>query len=272
MSGLEGYTGVGSSQTFAGFYDGAGHTININIASSADECLFPYTTGTIINLGVTGSVKNASNAGAICRSLRASGKLVNCWSNACVESKNPGSFASSNYGTIASCFFFGTLKATSGEAFDIARRIDGSVHSNNFYVGDEYVQSTSDSKVTSAQLKNEVTNWLNVGLSDVAKTTSLPEDGFSTWYYADGILSFSRDNTMSVDRDSLTVSLYGNTSIGTVYAVMYDADGTMKGINQYPASETINVEFADDTEGAYVKIMWWHQNMHPMCTAETIAF
>ncbi len=271
LSGLEGYKGVGSNQTFAGFYDGAGHTINIDIESNADECLFPYTTGTIINLGVTGSVKNASNAGAICRSLRVGGKLVNCWSNAYVEGKNPGSLVSSNYGTIASCFFFGTLNATSGEAFDIARAIDGSVNLNNFYVGNEYVQSTANSKVTNAQLKNDVTNWLNLGLSDTAKTTGLPISAFSTWYYADGILSFSEDNTMRVDLDSLTVSLDGNTSIGTVYAVMYGADGTMSEIKQYPASETVEVEFTDDAEGSYVKIMWWHGNMYPMCAAETIS-
>lgn len=270
LSGLAGYTGVGSSQTFAGFYDGAGHTINVDIESSADECLFPYTTGTIINLGVTGSVKNASAAGAICRSLRSGGKLVNCWSNADVEGENPGSLASSNYGTIASCFFFGTLNATSGEAYDIAKPVDGSVHSNNFYVGDTYVQSAANSKVTNAQLKGEVTNWLNLGLSDVAKTTNLPVDGFSTWYYADGILSFSQDNTMSVDSDTLTVSLSGNTSIGTVYAALYAADGTLKEVKQYPASETIEVEF-DDTEGSYAKIMWWQQNMYPMCAAETIS-
>jgi len=271
LSGLAEYTGVGSSQTFAGFYDGAGNTININIESDADKCLFPYTTGTIINLGVTGSVKNTSNAGAICRSLRESGKLVNCWSNAYVEGKNPGSLVSSNYGTIASCFFFGEVNATSGEAFDIARAADGSVNLNNFYVGNEYVQSTSNSEVTTAQLKDEVTNWLNLGLSDIAKTTNLPLSGFSTWYYADGILSFSRDNTMNVDNDSFTVSLYGNTSIGTVYAVMYDADGTMRGFKQYPASETVEVEFADDTEGSHVKILWWHSNMYPMCAAETIS-
>lgn len=271
LSGVAGYTGVGSSQTFAGFYDGAGHTINVNIESGADECLFPYTTGTIINLGVTGSVKNVSAAGAICRSLRPGGKLVNCWSNAYVEGENPGSLASSNYGIIASCFFFGTLNATGGTAYDIARDREGSESFNNFYVGDEYVQSTANSKVTNAQLKSEVTNWLNLGLSDVAKTTNLPVDGFSTWYYADGLLSFSQDNTMNVDHDSLTVSLCGNTSIGTVYAAMYNADGTMNEVKQYPASETIEVDFVDDTEGSYIKIMWWHKNMYPMCASETIS-
>ena len=271
LSGLAGYTGVGSEQTFAGFYDGAGHTINIDLASTADNCLFPYTTGTIINLGVTGSVKNTSNAGAICRSLRTGGKLVNCWSNAYVEGKNPGGIVSSNYGTIASCFFFGTLNATSGEAFDITRAVDGSEALNNFYIGNEYIQSTSNTMVTNAQLKDEVTNWLNLGLSDIAKTTKLPISNFSTWYYADGILSFSPDNTMSVDTDSLTVSLCGNTTIGTVYAIIYDADGKMGEVKKYPASEKVELELGDAAEGSYAKIMWWRGNIYPMCAAETIS-
>lgn len=271
LSGLAGYSGVGSGQTFAGFYDGAGHTIKIDIVSEADGCLFPYTTGTIINLGVTGSIKNASTAGAICRSVRGGGKLVNCWSNACVEGENPGSLASSNYGTVASCYFFGTVNATSGKAYDIADAVDGSVNTNNFYIGNEYVQSTTNSKVTKAQLKDEVVNRLNLGISDTAKTTELPESGFATWYFADGILSFSRDNTMSIDTDSLMVSLGGNTSIGTVYAILYNEHGIITDAKSYPASETVEVEFDDATKGSYVKIMWWYGNMYPINESETIS-
>ena len=270
LSGLAGYTGVDSGQTFAGFYDGAGHTININIESDTEQCLFPYITGAVINLGVTGSVKNESNAGAVCISVREGGKLVNCWSNACVEGENAGGLALTNYGTIASCFFFGTLNATSGEAYNIAKAVDGSVNLNNFYVGSEYVQSATNSQITNDQVKNDASDWLNLGLSDSAKAAALPLSGFLSWYYADGILSFCQDNTMSVDADSLTVTLYGNTGIGTVYAAMYNADGTMRDFRQYPASETVEVDFGE-VSGEYVKIMWWHGNMYPMCEAETIS-
>ncbi|MBE7011303.1 MAG: hypothetical protein E7415_01355 [Ruminococcaceae bacterium] len=271
LSNLEGYNGVDSIQTFAGIYDGAGHTIKIGIESNTDECLFPNITGTIMNLGVTGSIKNELTAGAICSSIGAGGKLVNCWSNALVEGENPGGIASSNYGTIASCFFFGALNATSGEANDIANTVDSAVNLGNFYIGNDYVQSATNSEVTNTQLKDEVRNWLNVGLSDTAKTTRLPVSGFATWYYADGILSFVQDNTMNVGLDTLTVSLYGNTSIGTVYAAMYGADGIMSEFKQYPASETVEIEFDSNTDGANIKIMWWHGNMYPMCEAETIS-
>ena len=270
LSGLAGYTGVGSSQTFAGFYDAKGHTINIDIASDTDECLFPYVTGTIINLGVTGSVKNVSTAGGICTSVREGGRIVNCWSNAYVEGDNPGGVASINYGSIANCYFFGTLNAISGKASDIAIRTENSVDRNNYYIGNEYISRSHNSKVTNAQLKNEVTNGLNIGITTMAKATGLPASDLSTWYYAGGILSFSMYNKISVDSDTLTVTLDGNTSIGTVYAAMYDVDGKLIGFKQYPASETVDVE-SDDTEGSYIKIMWWHGDMQPMCEAETIS-
>lgn len=271
LTSLDGYTGIGSDKSFAGFYDGAGHTVKIDIASDTDECLFPTVTGTIINIGITGSVKNVSTAGAFCTSVGEGGRIVNCWSNACVEGENPGGIASVNYGSIASCLFFGTLKATSGKANDIAIRTENSVDRNNYYIGYTYIQSTHNSEVTKDQLKNVVVNGLNIGISTMAKATGLPSSGLLTWYYADGILSFSRDNTMNVDPASLTASLYGNTSIGIVCAVMYNADGRIIGIKLYPASDEVEIEFDDRTAGSYVKIMWWHGNMYPMCAAETVS-
>ena len=270
LTSLEGYTGIGSDKSFAGFYDGAGHSINVNIASATDECLFPPLAGTIINLGVTGSVKNIAEAGSVCKSVSEGGRIVNCWSNARVEGANPGGIASTNYGSIASCFFFGTLTATSGKASDIAVRTENSVDRNNYYIGEEYVQSSHNSSVTNAQLKDEVKEGLNIGISTMAKATGLPESSLSAWHYADGILSFCIDNKMTVDRDLLAVSLSGNTSIGTVFAALYDADGALIDVKLYPASETVDVDFDNSAEGSYIKIMWWQGNLYPMCSAETI--
>jgi len=268
LSGLSGYTGIGSGKTFAGFYDGKGHTVNINIASATDECLFPSLTGTVINLGVTGSVNNASTAGAICSSVQEGGRIVNCWSSTDVEGANPGSIASINYGAIASCFFCGTLTATSGKASDIAEITEGSVNRNNFYLGNDYFQNSHNSRVTSDQLKDVVTNALNIGIASMAKATGLPSSDLSTWHYTAGILSFSRENTISINPDTLTVSLSGNTSIGTIYAALYAADGKLLEIGQYSASDTVEVGFTDDSEGSYAKILWWHGIMQPMCAAE----
>ena len=272
LAGLAGYTGVGSSATFAGFYDGTGHTINIDIASQTDECLFPYVTGTIINLGVTGSVKNVGTAGAISTAVQEGGRIVNCWSNADVEGADPGSIASVNYGTIASCYFFGELTATSGKASDIAKRTENSVDRNNYYMGDTYIQSSHNSEVTNDELKNELLSGLNIGITTMAKATHLPSSDLVPWHYANGIVSFFQENTMTVDPGTLDVSLSGNTSIGMVFAVMYNADRKMIEYKKYPASETVKVEFDGDTEGRSVKILWWQGNMQPMSTSETISF
>ena len=133
-----------------------------------------------------------------------------------------------------------------------------------------YIQSSHNSQVTSDQLKDVVTNALNIGISTMAKATGLPSSDLSTWHYTAGILSFSRENTISVNPDTLTVSLSGNTSIGTVYAVLYAADRKAVEIVQYPASDTVEVGFTDDTEGSYAKILWWQKDMQPMCAAERV--
>ena len=271
LSGVAGYTGVDSSKTFAGFYDGAGYTVNIDITSASDQCLFPDVAGTIINLGVKGSVRNVSTAGAVCLSVQEGGRVVNCWSSAYVEGNNPGGIASINYGKIASCYFCGTLEATSGKASDIASITEDSVNRNNFYIGNDYIQSSHNSMVTTAQLKDEVTSALNIGISTMAKATDLPASSLATWYYSDGILSFSKGNMISVDSDTLTVSLSGNIIAGTVYAAMYDAEERVIEVKQYPASETVEVEFDDDTAGSYVTVMWWNEDMKPMCATETIS-
>ena len=70
---------------------------------------------------------------------------------------------------------------------------------------------------------------------------------------------------------SLTVSLDGNTSIGTVYAIMYNADGTLCAVKEYKASQTVEVKFDANAKGAYVKILWWHGNMYPMCAPQKIS-
>ena len=76
--------------------------------------------------------------------------------------------------------------------------------------------------------------------------------------------------SMSVSGISFSVSLDGDTSIGTVWAAIYDSNGRLNAIKQYPAADTVNVVFDVGVTGAYVKIMWWNDNMQPMCEAQTI--
>ena len=65
-------------ETVAGVLDGQGHTITINGKAVANN-----VTGTIQNLGVTGSVSSNDNVGSIAMTL--SGTIQMCWSTASVS-------------------------------------------------------------------------------------------------------------------------------------------------------------------------------------------
>lgn len=77
------------------------------------------------------------------------------------------------------------------------------------------------------------------------------------------------NGSISVSGISFSVSLNGDTSTGTVYAAIYDSDGKLKNVKQYPAADSVNVAFDKVVTGAYVKIMWWDNNMQPICEAQT---
>lgn len=106
MEGVADYSGLAGAKSngkdsiyFAGNYDGQGHTLNVKINASNTEgiAVFPYTSGTIMNLGVTGSItNNASDNGCagIVRTLvnhtngyteASAGKIINCWSTVDVK-------------------------------------------------------------------------------------------------------------------------------------------------------------------------------------------
>ena len=65
-------------ETVAGVLDGQGHTITINGKAVANN-----VTGTVQNLGVTGSVSSSDNVGSIAMTL--SGTIQMCWSTASVN-------------------------------------------------------------------------------------------------------------------------------------------------------------------------------------------
>lgn len=80
----------------------------------------------------------------------------------------------------------------------------------------------------------------------------------------------SSGGSMVVSGISFTVKLAGDTNIGNIYAAIYDASGRLKNLKQYPAADSVKIEFDAGVTGAYVKIMWWDNNMKPMCEAQTI--
>ena len=69
---------------------------------------------------------------------------------------------------------------------------------------------------------------------------------------------------------SFELTLSGETSVGTIYAGLYDTNGVLKALKLYKAADTVNVSFDVGATGSYVKIMWWNDNMQPMCDAQII--
>ncbi len=114
MTNVKGYTGVGEKCTFAGVYDGAGYTIRATF-SGYDSCIFPYVTGTVMNLFTEGSIQNSNHASGICRSVRRGGKIINCGSSMTLSAERTGGIANSNEaggGMIAGCVFTGTISGS----------------------------------------------------------------------------------------------------------------------------------------------------------------
>lgn len=139
MSTVAGYTGLGENAMFDGIYDGQGHTIHVEISASEDAgiSVFPYTSGTIINLGTTGNITNtASDNGCagIVRSLRKNGIIVNCWSTVdLVSEKDAGGIAWTikSGGVMQNCYYKGKITTTYNYGVGLA--VSGCKISKSYY-------------------------------------------------------------------------------------------------------------------------------------------
>ena len=76
--------------------------------------------------------------------------------------------------------------------------------------------------------------------------------------------------TIKVDGVSFDVKLEGVGDSETVFAGLFTADGKLSAIRQYPAAESISVDFAPGETGKFVKIMLWADKIKPSCDACTI--
>ena len=88
----DGANGSGYPYTFAGIYDGLGHTLNVEldtVGQYVNNTVFPYIEGTVMNLGITGVVSSGGQyTSGFARSVRKEGTLVNCYSNATVSTRS----------------------------------------------------------------------------------------------------------------------------------------------------------------------------------------
>lgn len=94
-------------ETVAGVLDGQGHTVTISGKAVANN-----VTGTIQNLGVTGSVSSSDNVGSIAMTL--SGTVQMCWSTASVNLSGWMGYAGGLVGGMASGKIVNSYFAGSG--------------------------------------------------------------------------------------------------------------------------------------------------------------
>ncbi|MGM9680893.1 MAG: CotH kinase family protein [Eubacteriales bacterium] len=195
LSSINDYNGIGSSGSFAGVYDGGGHSITALI-TSLDGCIFPYVSGLVMNLITKGAVVNNNQAAGICRSVRQGGALINCASFMDVTSTggNAGGLSPSTQGgddspAILNCFFFGTVNGfeqsspincwLSGRFGNFAYIYHCETLDNEFLT-----VSDADISLTADQMKNELADLLNANISsltDVLARYGVGTDALCRW-------------------------------------------------------------------------------------------
>ncbi len=112
MTGIEGYNGTvagGSTRyTFAGNYNGDGHTIKVAIDGGDQQSVFPYSYGVIANLRVEGRI-----AGGICAQVVRAlyGQLINCTFDVDLDAEQEAGAIYSNYGYVYNLYATGTHTA-----------------------------------------------------------------------------------------------------------------------------------------------------------------
>ena len=142
MTKISTYNGSPNPGTvFVGTYDGGGHKINVNITNAAngDNNIFPYMSGTVMNLGTMGKI-SGQFVGGITRSMRESSSIINCWSTADIrpsgDSYTLGGIASSinlATSTISNCYFGGTITAGGNNQGAITGQANnGAIQSHNY--------------------------------------------------------------------------------------------------------------------------------------------
>ncbi len=191
LAGNSTYGGMGSSCTFAGNYDGGGHTINANLTTSSDNCIFGYVSGTIINLGTTGTINSTGTYTAgIVRSLRSGGKMANCYSTMSLSGKYAAGLIWSNYGTMINCYFGGTVSGSNNK-LPIAET-HSCIYSRCYYLSDcgASQSESGTSSITSSVATSTLAETLNDGRQDAATAVGVNIDNIISWKQNSGSLPY----------------------------------------------------------------------------------
>ena len=110
--------GLDDTLVFAGVYDGNGKTITWNGTYSTPVSIFPNVSGTIANLGVTGSLTSSSTSksASIAQTVTSTGKIINCYSQLDFSGATFNGIAVKNEGKIINTYYGGNAVVTSGGA------------------------------------------------------------------------------------------------------------------------------------------------------------
>lgn len=176
------YSPVTSDYTFAGNYNGNGYTINAEISTAYDACVFPTVSGTIMNVGTTGSLTSkGTHAAGICRKLMPSGKLINSYSTMSLTGNAVGGLVYNQYGTVANCYFAGTLIAKK------AINALGMKHGNGKFQNAYYVKGLHQyagdgiKAMKTAEMLTGFADTLNAGIEAAAKAAGVDASEMAVW-------------------------------------------------------------------------------------------
>ncbi|MBO7403708.1 MAG: hypothetical protein J6V24_02000, partial [Clostridia bacterium] len=160
MTGYEGYEGTHANGNakcfFGGIYDGNGHTLTVNIEKEGQTSVFPYITGAIINLKITGSIdsgsSSSSNSAQPIRTMQAGSVVANCVFEMNLTSSKPNGAVYSLYGTLFNVYVTGNASGTTPKA--VYNSISGGkcCHVFNNVVNDSGTQLTHSTTTASDDL------------------------------------------------------------------------------------------------------------------------
>ncbi len=176
------YFPVTSDKTFAGNYNGNGYTINVEISVSNDACIFPTVSGKIMNLGTTGTLtSNGAYSAGICRKLTPSGKLINSYSTMAITGNAVGGLVYNQYGTVANCYFAGTI--TAKRAINSLAMKHGNGKFQNAYYEKGTHQYAGDGIMakTTAQMLTGFADTLNTGVEAAANIANVAFEKMAIW-------------------------------------------------------------------------------------------
>lgn len=176
------------SGTFAGVYDGAGHTISnlYMCGNNTHVALFGSLAGTVMNLGVeSGWIEGDYAAGIAVKSAGSMPMIINCYNNADVVGYEGAAGIAFNFsaGVIANCLNRGNV--TSGEdlggiAYAGARRVINSCSLTGKAYADLFEGVVEYPDEEPADL-SQAAQMLNDGLYHIATLTNYQHNNLYRW-------------------------------------------------------------------------------------------